>query len=551
MKPSIVFFIPAIGNCHQIPRKFLRTLNGKPLIGYSVELAKNIASPKHVVVLNDDEEIDLIARRLSVRAVFIKNKEAFPRQFGESISLMHLFELESGIKKKFEYVVWLGPSSPLLRERDIIEAVSALEESSHDAVFSASEVPAHSWVYTDTYQPSFREVQNSSRTGFMHMETGAFFIMKRSAIGQAGYRGKSAGPFYLHESHALEINTFNDWWVAEKLLRRKQILFVVAGYPEIGMGHISRSLMLAQEFNDHEIQFLCTKESDLAVKHISENLYPTFQQEDNESLEQAVLKLSPDLVINDILNTSEGYVNALKEQRVQVINFEDEGSGVRAADLVINALYDHPSRPNMVSGHQYFCLRTEFFSAPASRFREKVENILITFGGTDENNLSLRVLQLLVEIAVERTIKLCLVTGPGYSHKESMNNYVRSLSEMEKQYVRWIANGTKQISEYMSEADFGITSAGRTVYEFAALRIPVIIIAANRRETTHTFGVKTGMPFLGLHSNVTDRMVEEGVLSFIDDFERRRKIREKLKNFDLTKGKENVIGKIREILKEK
>ena len=549
-KFNLAIFIPAPGNFHSIPRKFVRLLNNKPLIYYSIELSKELTDTENIIVINDDEEIDLVVRRLQVVSFLIRDKKRFPRKFGEKITLGLLNELEAKTHKKVDFIIWLGPSSPLLRARDIREAINYLNLDEFDAIFSASEEPQRGWVYTDTYQPSFREISNSSRDGQLHKETGSFFIMKREAITNKGYIGKTGRPFYLHETHSLEINSFNDWWVAEKLLKRKQILFVVAGYPEIGMGHVYRSLALAQEFNNHEVQFLCTKESFLAQKHISENLYRTYLQRETESLQEAVLKLSPDLVINDILDTSQNYIVALKEIGVRVVNFEDEGDGAKFADIVINALYEEPKLSNMLVGYKYFEMREEFFTAPKYCFNENINKVLITFGGADCNNLTLRVLKQILPIAEKERFSVDLITGPGYIPQNELKRFLLTINISLQERINWVSNGTKKISEYMAQADFAITSAGRTVYELSLLRIPSIIIAANERELRHTFGKHAGLKYLGLHSSVSDSSIKNAITDYINFPELRDNISKNLAKFDFNDGKKNITKQILEVLEK-
>jgi CMP-N-acetylneuraminic acid synthetase len=358
-------FIPAMGDYHAIPRKFVRLLNDVPLIGFSLKLAAEVAQTKDVFLLTDDEEIQLIGKRAGVKAVLIREREGFPRAFGHGGTTDLLLKREEARRRPFDHVIWMGPSSPLVRPRDIGQAIWYLDESSYDAVFSTSEEPQRGWRRREdrTFLPAFNEVQNAMGTDFMHKETGSFFIMKRRAISTEGYVGHLARPFLLPESHSLEICTFNHWWVAEKILRRKQIVFVVTGSPQIGMGHVYRTLMLAQELTDHEIQFVCTRGSELAAKYIAEHLYPVFHQGLTEPLSSAVARLSPDLVINDILDTDAAYVKAMKYRNIKVVNFEDRGTGAPLADLCINALYSKSCAPNVLAGYEYFWLRSEFVTA--------------------------------------------------------------------------------------------------------------------------------------------------------------------------------------------
>src|SRR4029078_10552353 len=80
-----------------------------------------------------------------------------------------------------------------------------------------------------------------------------------------------------------------------------------------------------------------------------------------ERVEAGVDDIAPDLVINDVLDTSVTYVEALKRGGRLVVNFEDLGPGAAHADLVINAIYPERERlPNHYCGHRYYCPRPEF-----------------------------------------------------------------------------------------------------------------------------------------------------------------------------------------------
>ena len=49
--------------------------------------------------------------------------------------------------------------------------------------------------------------------------------------------------------------------------------------------------------------------------------------------------INPDVIVNDILDTSTYYIKSLKKLKYKVINFEDLGDGCKYADVVINAIY--------------------------------------------------------------------------------------------------------------------------------------------------------------------------------------------------------------------
>ena len=65
----ILVVIPARGGSKGIPRKNLRLLHNKPLISYSIEVAKASQYVDDVVVTTDDSQIALIAEKFGASVV--------------------------------------------------------------------------------------------------------------------------------------------------------------------------------------------------------------------------------------------------------------------------------------------------------------------------------------------------------------------------------------------------------------------------------------------------------------------------------------------------
>ena len=83
----------------------------------------------------------------------------------------------------------------------------------------------------------------------------------------------------------------------------------VDGYREIGLGHIYRTLTLAHNIFDHEVIFLMDKQYDLGIKLIEKQ---NFKIEFLSKILYLKLEISPDIIINDILDTSTDYMLKLK-----------------------------------------------------------------------------------------------------------------------------------------------------------------------------------------------------------------------------------------------
>ena len=143
----------------------------------------------------------------------------------------------------------------------------------------------------------------------------------------------------LEES--IDIDNYQDWWVAEHLLKQKKIIIKTDATQEIGTGHIYRGLSIASKLINHEVLFLIDENKELGIDIIKHYNYPYITHSNKEDLLNKINNFKPDIVINDILNTDEDYIKALKNKNYFVINFEDIGNGAKYADLVFDALYEH------------------------------------------------------------------------------------------------------------------------------------------------------------------------------------------------------------------
>ncbi len=536
MSDKRCIIIPAIKKNAVIPDQLVKKLAGVTLIQRALNTAKALVPDKDIYVITDSEEISLICVRNGVNYHYDKTL----RFRSDDI----LRELKGFIQKQsetYEYLLIYRPSSPLVDHWDIQKAYEAFIQSQADILVTLKKQEQRLWKEVNG---SPDQLICDDSTDSLLIEVKSFLILRAGAINGECVQPKIV-PYFLDDK-AVEINSYQDWWICEKLLQQKHIVFVVKGYPAIGLGHVFRALTLAHEITDHRITFLCTHDSELAVRQIAERDYKTVFQKEN--LLQEVLKLKPDLVINDILNTDVGYVHGLKKEGVKVVNFEDMGQGAFAADLVINAIYppDVTLPKHFLCGYEYFCLRDEFLEVKKGRFRDVPKNLLITFGGTDPKDFTLHVLRAVEEICKNYQMKIWIVTGPGYLHHEGLLNYLSKMAYRNFEYV----HKTGVISAIMEKADLAISSAGRTVYELAHMRVPAIILSQNEREHTHYFArPEYGFEYIGHMETFDPQSVVEALKKLMDPTYRKT-LYMRMRQFHFERNKKRVIQKIFELLRE-
>lgn len=548
MSPNILIVIPARGGSKGIPRKNLRPLNGKPLIAYSIEAALESKLATRVIVSTEDEEIALFAKRFGADVLIRPPELARDEVPLDPVIVNTCVNAEKIFSEQYNIIVTVQPTSPFIRGTDIDQLIGLLQEKKSDTVMTAVEDCHLRWGDKEGKPtPLYQERVNRQLLPMEYKETGAIIACTKDQLNMGSRIGEEVSLYVMNAQRSIDIDNYHDLWLCEMILQQKRIVFVVIGNNQIGMGHAYRTVMLANELTRHEVIFLCSEEDDLAQKIIQDNNY-RLEITPRENLLQAIIALEPDMVINDILNTSADYILALKKAGIVVINFEDMGLGAEAADVVFNALYPHQiPQENIFVGPKYFCLRDEFLHISKQKKKECVEKILLTFGGVDEGNLTCRVLGVLLPYIVDRKISIDIIIGTGYRYMEELQ---KVLSPSPTQKVTVIKN-TNKISEFMNDADVAITSAGRTVFELASLQVPTIVISQNLRETTHSMASsQNGFINLGFRNEISDDDILRGIKRVVEDSPLRSIMCEKMRSLDLEKGKKRVIAKINFMLEK-
>lgn len=530
--------IPAIKKNAVIPDQLVKKLAGVTLMERALNTARACVTGQDIITLTDSEEISLICERANTRYVLNNGL-----RFKSWDLLSEMREFLTPLADEYRHCIILLASSPLITWVDVEDAWKHFRQSAADCLITVKNVRQRIWRREGESLQTFLATAAGKSDGCENyvVETRALFILSLGCLHKGGKL--NILPYFLND-RALEISNYQDWWICEKLLERRHVVFVVAGCPAIGLGHVYRALMLAHEITSHKITFVCTNESGLAAENVAKRDYHVLRQ-GNEPLWETVLNQRPDLVINDILNTSADYVAAIKASGSRCVNFEDEGPGSSIADLVINALYEPPVNSGRLRcGSGYFCLRDEFLHARRNPLRNQVYNLLLTFGGTDERNSTKRILGIVEPVCRAFGIGIRIVAGPGYAHVEELEKILASL---ENPLVTFSC-ATNIMSKMMEGADLAICSAGRTVYELAWMRVPAIVLATHEREAKHTFArPRNGFAFAGTASSVGDLRIRNMFLAMLKQ-QRRARYWERQNKLDFSGNKERVVGLLQDQL---
>ena len=537
---NILAVIPARGGSKGIPRKNMRLMYGKPLIAYAIENAIACDQISHVVVSSDSEEILAFARQYD--DVLVVNRDSVLARDAVTLDPV-IFDATDRAEKhwglRFDAVVTLQPTSPLLTHETLNTAMSDFVSSGHDTMISVINSPHLSWTEKDgKVVPAYEKRLNRQQLPPNYLETGAFLATRRECMSPDNRIGQDITVYDIAPEEATDIDTWQDWVACESVLGRKRVVFRSDGYKELGLGHIYRDLTLAYVMTEHDVTFLCDKRYPLGSEKLRDANMKVVEVDGDSGLLEWLEQNRPDVYVHDCLDTEEALIKAIKPHVGRLVTFEDLGDGARYADAVVNAIYEGASpHSNVYTGKKYVALRDEFLISEMSKFHPEVERILVLFGGTDPLDLSNRLFKIAEDYNRDGVrVFFDFILGPGYTGQVGESNPDAGIT---------VVRDTARVSDYMKTADMAFSSQGRTTFELAAMGVPTIVLAQNEREQLHRFAqMDNGFINLGLGSEVSDADIRTALEWLMGAESIRREMRKLMLQNDLRSG----IRKVKRII---
>lgn len=540
---KILVVIPVFGTSKGIPRKYVRLLNNKPLISYSIGIARASQYVDDVVVTTDDSEIALISEKFGA-SVIRRSKELS----GDDVSLDAVIydamvQKEKQAFDEYDIVIIIQPTSPLLKASTLDSSIEKFEDFNIDTVISIVEDSHLSWGYDSNNQrffPNYIERLDKDELPKSYRETGAIVASRRAYIREISSIGSSIDLIELSDEESVNIENYADWLVVENYLRKKKLAFVVNANNEIGTRHIYNCLSMASKLIMDDFIFVLDERYDLGIKIVKDFGFPYKVYNGTDGLFDVLSEFNPQIVINDILDTSEEYMLRLKDEGYFIVNFDDLGVGAEHANIVFDSLYEHDlSETNVAIGYKYHVLKDEFYFQPPKVITQSVNNVLIIFEGNDSKNLSVHVLDAILSTNYEN--KINIIFEAGYENIEDL------ISKYESNPLVQFYQNVSNVSEFMFKADLIITSATKTMYDACSLAVPTICVCQDELEKTHVFAnTSNGIINMGLGEELTKQEIVAQFVALVNNPEIRIEMNNKMKRIDLKHGFENVRSVIQE-----
>lgn len=223
-----LYLIPARGGSKGIPHKNIRLLCGKPLIEYSIDVARKFANDKDICVSTDDAEIKKIAENYGLKVPFMRPDYLASDTATSSDVIVHALKFYEQCGVHYDVVVLLQPTSPLRRVEDVKGALE-LYDSSFDMVTSVKESFVSAVLCKEAENGFLEDVLSNGSTRRQDAErfyeyNGAVYVINTKAVIEKGLGGfTKVKKYVMPEINSLDIDTMTDWYIVESLIEKKVV----------------------------------------------------------------------------------------------------------------------------------------------------------------------------------------------------------------------------------------------------------------------------------------------------------------------------------------
>ncbi|MBI3032828.1 aldo/keto reductase [Candidatus Woesearchaeota archaeon] len=349
------------------------------------------------------------------------------------------------------------------------------------------------------------------------------------------------------------------YYAVSEYLQAPNVVFYCEASSDIGLGHVMRSLTLAQKLKDKYNANVCFYVNlfEPALNLISKAnfVYSTSPNIPNT-----------DIIVIDVLRSlilGEQLIRRIKNKCKALViiddlyNFTDLYS---SADIVVNTQisadetnYDQFPALKKLLGLNYLLLRRSFqkyLNEISENLKKKqqsnLKNILVTFGGGDRLGSTLKVITALNKASLP--IKITVIIGNAFPFMKELEQLRTKLSSNFE-----IVFNASNIEDYMYQADIAFCTAGYTGYELLALGTPFFVIEQEpEQQRIIEKLVETGaVRSLGYHDKVTEEKIITAVTSLLLFPQQLVDMKKKCYGLIDGKGTERVADEIIKIYKQK
>lgn len=229
---KILAIIPARGGSKGVPGKNIKLLNGKPLLGYTSEIAIQSKHLREVIISTEDEQIIAVAKSLGLHVPFVRPMALAQDSTPTIDVIIHALEWYKNQNIFFDAVCLLQVTSPFRTVSFLDKAIEKFIESDCDSLVSVQRVPHEynpHWTFEINTEGHLKIATGESEIIPRRQELpaayhrdGSIYITKTEVLlKEHSLYGKSIAFIESDPKFYVNIDTLQDWEKAEAMIQNK------------------------------------------------------------------------------------------------------------------------------------------------------------------------------------------------------------------------------------------------------------------------------------------------------------------------------------------
>lgn len=303
-----------------------------------------------------------------------------------------------------------------------------------------------------------------------------------------------------------------------------KVFIITEGGRHIGFGHMTRCISLYQAFEERGIipQFIVNGD-DVILDILKGKKYQIFNWLKEKNKLFKLVKNADVAIIDSYLADISFYETLSKLVKIPVYIDDAKRLDYSRGIVVNGSIYaeelNYPEKENLIHllGTKYIPLRKEFWEVPEKEIKEKVESVMVTFGGNDARNLIPKILKFLKDNYPN--LKKNAIVGKAFRNIDEIKG------EVDKNTNLTYYPDAEKMKGIMLASDIAISAGGQTLYELARVGVPTlgVCVSENQEFNLKRFHKSSFLKFVGWYNdNNLDKKMIEMIEKFLIKEERRK-----------------------------
>ncbi len=341
----------------------------------------------------------------------------------------------------------------------------------------------------------------------------------------------------------------------------KQTLIIRADADkQMGTGHIMRCISLAQEWEKQngKVTFVSSLPNDALIERLKalnfnicliDKPYP--DPMDIETNVSITKKKAATALVVDGYHFLPDYHEKIKAAGIKLLIIDDYNHlPFYHADIILNQnlgahKFVYKTLPDTItlSGPDFIMLRDEFLTANRQK-RQRIgspANVLVTMGGTDPDNVTLKVLTALDHLQ-KQTLNIKIVLGPG-----NQNGHLIHREATKSAHTCQIITNATDMPGLMLWADIAVSAGGSTAWELLYMQIPsLFIVTADNQALSMAQIAQSGAGInAGRHTDLSAGDISKKASALLQDTSLKDQITQNCARLIDGRGRKRVVSHLR------